>query len=293
MKRFLDSIRPLRPVVVFAALLLCISSSAQKKVTYQRDYRYHSERINGRYIPKDIDEAIDSLDAIISEEEKRFIADSLSLVNFCIDAHFGWGLWIRNEWGLWGGSRLQKFLIKKKVYHPDDMSYEILKAYYKKKIKGMDYSTARDIKSQGSHALLVIKSRFYNLIHGSRKEDVAKAKREFDENGCTKGVTVYFSYPFGCSTAEEQDNRFKKNSLLPEGMITGIDYGQRRIKVKLLSSISPYGIIIFDGDFCPDDDAVFNRDFDSFSPFSPNRFYMKKGDELWFDLADDFWEFEE
>ena len=64
---------------IIVTLLLCVTSSAQKKVTYQRDYRFYSERIEGTYIPKDIDEAIDSLDTILSEKDKRFIADSLSM----------------------------------------------------------------------------------------------------------------------------------------------------------------------------------------------------------------------
>ena len=43
---------------IIVTLLLCTSSAAQKKVSYQRDYRYLVERIDGVYIPKDIDEAI-------------------------------------------------------------------------------------------------------------------------------------------------------------------------------------------------------------------------------------------
>ena len=106
---------------IIVTLLLCVTSSAQNKVTYQRDYRFYSERIAGTYIPKDIDEAIDSLDTILSEKVKRFIADSLSMEEFCAAAHLGVGMWMRNEWGLWSGSRLQKFFTDKKVYHPDEM----------------------------------------------------------------------------------------------------------------------------------------------------------------------------
>lgn len=92
---------------IIVILLLCLSSAAQKKVSYQRDYRYLVERIDGVYIPKDIDEAIDSLDIILSVEEKRYVADSLSLEDFCNDLGLGSG--IRAMWGFWGGSRLQKY----------------------------------------------------------------------------------------------------------------------------------------------------------------------------------------
>lgn len=280
---------------IIVTLLLCVTSSAQKKVTYQRDYRFYSERIEGTYIPKDIDEAIDSLDTILSEKDKRFIADSLSMEEFCADAHFGVGMWMRNEWGLWSGSRLQKFLTKKKVYHPDEMSYEILKAYYKKKIKGMDYSADRDIESHGSRTILIVKSKISDLFNGyprRKRKEAAETRRLFDENGCTKGTTVYYQYPYGCSTAEEQNNLFSDNPQFPVGRITDIDYGLKRIKIKLLSALSPLGIIVFDGDLFPDDEDNYERDFNNFTPFGPNRFYMQIGDELWFDLESDFWEIE-
>lgn len=280
---------------IIVTLLLCVTSSAQKKVTYQRDYRFYSERIEGTYIPKDIDEAIDSLDTILSEKDKRFIADSLSMEEFCADAHFGVGMWMRNEWGLWSGSRLQKFLTKKKVYHPDEMSYEILKAYYKKKIKGMDYSADRDIESHGSRTILIVKSKITDLFNGyprRKRKEAAETRWLFDENGCTKGTTVYYQYPYGCSTAEEQNNLFSDNPQFPVGRITDIDYGLKRIKIKLLSALSPLGIIVFDGDLFPDDEDNYERDFNNFTPFGPNRFYMQIGDELWFDLESDFWEIE-
>ena len=280
---------------IIVTLLLFVTSSAQKKVTYQRDYRFYSERIEGTYIPKDIDEAIDSLDTILSEKDKRFIADSLSMEEFCADAHFGVGMWMRNEWGLWSGSRLQKFLTKKKVYHPDEMSYEILKAYYKKKIKGMDYSADRDIESHGSRTILIVKSKISDLFNGyprRKRREAAETRWLFDENGCTKGTTVYYQYPYGCSTAEEQNNLFSDNPQFPVGRITDIDYGLKRIKIKLLSALSPLGIIVFDGDLFPDDEDNYERDFNNFTPFGPNRFYMQIGDELWFDLESDFWEIE-
>ena len=59
------------------------------------------------------------------------------------------------------------------------------------------------------------------------------------------------------------------------------------------TAFSTYGIIVYDGDLLPFDDEIRNRDYDSFTPLGPSRFYMQTGDELWFDLASDFWRFEE
>ena len=103
---------------------------------------------------------------------------------------------------------------------------------------------------------------------------------------------MYYQYPYGYSTAEEQNNLFSYNHQFTVGRITDIDYGLKRIKIKLLSALSPLGIIVFDGDLFPNDEDNYERDFNNFTPISPNRFYMQIGDELWFDLESDFWDFE-
>ena len=282
---------------IIVALFLCVSSVAQEKITFQRDYRYLAERIDGVYIPKDIDEAVDSLDMILSDEDKRYIADSLSLDDFRTVCHHSLGMWIRNNWGLWGGSRLQRYLLDRNVIHPDDMSDNILKAYYKKKIQGLDYSVEDDIEA--SPVKYEVKKigplrRSWARLKQNMRKEVRETKREFKEMGYIKGKTVYFMCPYGCSTAEEDNIWYEFDDenydILPKGKITDIDYVSKRIKVKLIDTISPYGIIIYDGDLEGDEFGKIERDFDTFVVNTPNRFYMQKGDELWFDLKSEFWE---
>ena len=281
--------------LLFLTLLLCTSSAAQKKVSYQRDYRYLVERIDGVYIPKDIDEAIDSLDVILSAEDKRYVADSLSLEDFCNDLGLGSG--IRAMWGFWGGSRLQKYFNDRKVFNPDYMSYLILKAYYETKLKGMTYSPEELIVPDfDSDPTIVNEDDLPQEQLERRKKQIAETKKKMRKDGFAKGKIVYFQFPYGCSTLEEEDTYLDADSCkpLPRGRITDIAidgyYLEPKIKVKLLSTISPYGIIVFDGDVAPkyyikNDE----RDFDSFTIYSPNRFYMQKGDELWFDLDSHCW----
>lgn len=288
-------------ISIITTLCLCVSSLAQDKVTHQSQYRYLVDRINGIYIPKDIDEAIDTLDTILSAEDKQFATDSLSLEAFRVGTHLGLGMWIRNNWGLWGGSRLQRYFRDRRVFHPDDMSGVILKAYYKKKIQGLEYSAEEDIEpdNDGNHGVEVVKvSRLWWLTRYFRRDwwqwrkENGERRRELKAEGFYKGGTVYFQFPFGCSTAEEQAIWLSADNCdsLPQGKIMEINYGQREIKVLLMSTISPYGIIVFDGDLTPDEDGSFERDFDQFTVDAPNRFYMQKGDELWFDLNAHCWD---
>ena len=294
--RFIGTMIKKTTTFIIVAFLLCVSSAAQEKVSSQRYYRYLVDRINGIYIPKDMDEAIDSLDVIISPEDKRYITDSLTLDGFRINCHHGLGMWIRNNWGLWGGSRLQRYFLDKNVYHPDEMSDYILKAYYKKKIQGLDYATEDDIvaSTPKPRTHKVIKSplrRLWVKLKNNMSKDFRETRREIKEEGYAKGETVYFQFPFGCSTEEEQQIWFDAENYgrLPKGKITEIDYSWERIKVKLIDTISPYGIIIFDGNLKEDEISNVKRDFDHFIINTPNRFYMQKGDELWFDINSGFW----
>ena len=45
------------------------------------------------------------------------------------DMHIGLGLRIRNEWGLWSGSRLAVYFRNLGINHPDDMSGIVLESY--------------------------------------------------------------------------------------------------------------------------------------------------------------------
>ena len=98
-----------------------IRKEEQDKRAREYQLRIEMDSINGVYIPKDIEDCCVQLDKILSEKDKEYILKHL---------HFGLGMWIRNNWGLWGGSRLQQYFFDKKIDHPDGMSGEILRAYY-------------------------------------------------------------------------------------------------------------------------------------------------------------------
>lgn len=91
--------------------------------------RLVAEEIDGRYIPKDLGETFLELDKVLSEINRKEMS---ALVNRkdMIQYHLGLGMWIRNNWGLWGGSRLQKYFTDKGMTHPDDMSSVILFYYW-------------------------------------------------------------------------------------------------------------------------------------------------------------------
>ncbi len=104
----------------------------QQEIIKQREdlkKRLVAEKINDIYIPKDLSECFTELDKLLPEiSRKELLATKKE--ELIGEYHMGLGMWIRNNWGLWGGSRLQKYFTDKKINHPDDMSSVILEYYY-------------------------------------------------------------------------------------------------------------------------------------------------------------------
>ena len=97
------------------------------------------------------------LDSMLSPEDKAYIQKEGS-----ISVHFTLGMWMRNNWGLWGGSRLQAYLMDNGINHPDDMSDFILSCYVKhlngeeldyKHVKRMVRDKRRDDKKRRKQAI--------------------------------------------------------------------------------------------------------------------------------------------
>ena len=81
------------------------------------------------YIPTDLEDCFTALDALLSPEDIQTMKTGSE--DDMIQYHFGLGMWIRNNWGLWGGSRLAKWFNNIGINHPDDMSGIILHSYWR------------------------------------------------------------------------------------------------------------------------------------------------------------------
>lgn len=106
--------------------------SIKAKYEAKRKKQSEVDSIDGIYIPKDLDDCLLELDKILDNTIKTEIKKAENTDNF----HFGLGLWIRNNWGLWGGSRLWHWFYNQEVSHPDDISGAILSTYQEYLQKG-------------------------------------------------------------------------------------------------------------------------------------------------------------
>lgn len=103
----------------------------QERIKQRQDYqkRLTLESINGVYIPANLRECFVELDKQLSEIDKKEMTAKPHRDDMIV-YHHGLGTWMRNNWGLWGGSRLQKYFTDKGITHPDDMSGVILDYYH-------------------------------------------------------------------------------------------------------------------------------------------------------------------
>ncbi|MDR7370958.1 DUF6794 domain-containing protein [Flavobacterium aquidurense] len=90
------------------------------------------EKINNIYIPKNLFECMTELDHILNFESKKQLIEAKDSWEF--NSHMGGlGMWIRNNWGINGGSRLLKYFndrnIGKEMFGNDAISGVVISQY--------------------------------------------------------------------------------------------------------------------------------------------------------------------
>ena len=104
---------------------------AKQKEEDKRRFDADTDTLRGVYIPKDLEDCFSQINSFWADstiaEVKGWTENE-----FVSKTHFGFGMWIRNNWQLWGGSRLSKYFNEQGIFHPDDMSGIILTAYHRR-----------------------------------------------------------------------------------------------------------------------------------------------------------------
>ena len=88
--------------------------------------------MNQKQWPTTIDEAVGVVIATLSDEDKPLIAAMPE--SELIGMHFGLGMWVRNNLGLWQGNDALMQSIRKRDpgIHPDDVSMLIIEDVWKR-----------------------------------------------------------------------------------------------------------------------------------------------------------------
>ncbi|MDA3882482.1 MAG: hypothetical protein PF481_04320 [Bacteroidales bacterium] len=157
------------------------------------------------YKPINLEEAVNQLKIIHQDSTKQKIME-MSEDEFLAGAHFGLGMWIRNNWGLWKGQELAKYFNSIGIYHPDDMSGIILTSYYRE-LHGQDWKIDEQIqyyqdywKKSNEHFQKLKTDTAYQKMIQEQQDSILEAKLYQKKIEWAKGKKVngYVEHRCGC-----------------------------------------------------------------------------------------------
>jgi hypothetical protein len=154
--------------------------------------------------------------------------------------HFGTGLWIRNNWGLWQESRLWMYFYNKGISHPDDISSLILKSYHRKITNNPlllheEISEIREAMEENKQINQKEKDRAIFISQQVEKGDSIKFQIPIDSESNT---TFFYGYPalVFADQSELRDSMIIIQGLVMEKTTTETDsISNYRIKILQLS----------------------------------------------------------
>jgi hypothetical protein len=117
-----------RVLAFFCALVLVSATAAEAAA--RKNHRNKSSDEVSAYIPKDLEDCFAELDKLWPAEKRQEFRNKPE--EKLIEYHFELGMWMRNRWRLWAGSRLQNYFAALGVPHPESISMIIITSYWRR-----------------------------------------------------------------------------------------------------------------------------------------------------------------
>ncbi|MGV0757594.1 DUF6794 domain-containing protein [Empedobacter brevis] len=201
----------------------------QKELEEKDKIKYVTDTIDGVYIPKNLEDCFSQINSFWNDSTKIQVKN-WEEKEFAGKVHSGFGRWMRNNWRLWGGSRLSKYFNDLGVHHPDDMSGIILDSYHR-------YLNNKEIK-------LEEQVKYYqDYWENVKKAQLKKKQNDFLEYKI--GDTLEFSYGEGY-VSKEQEEKYHEDICIAKGIVTERNEKDFLIKVKIIETCDKKGIIYYD-----------------------------------------------
>jgi hypothetical protein len=101
-------------------------------MAFNKQYKENIQksRINGVYIPEDLNDAFKELRDLSNPESlnKFKLAEEMMVAK---KLHFGLGRWMIYNWNFYDGSRFSNYLKEKGLSHPDDMAKFVMICFHR------------------------------------------------------------------------------------------------------------------------------------------------------------------
>lgn len=253
----------MKTLIIISTLLFCFSANGQKSKTLTNRSK---ALVDSTYIPVDLDDCLKQVDSMFADSVKTEIK-ALTENEFSSRYHFGFGMWMRNNWGLWKGSRLSKYFNSLGVYHPDDMTGIIFGSYHRQ-LTGQERKLGEQIKY------------YQDYWEKAKKNDLERKNNEFANYSIND--TVIYKYRSGF-ISKDQEKKYDNDECNAKGIITDKQDSTFSIKVRLLDACSKMGIISYDNK----GSLVLNKTTKKLEkPKKRVIEYMKPDQEVWFNYSD-------
>ena len=120
--------------IIFATVVSLAGQESKQRLIQEADSIYQSNikktRLNGVYIPKDLDDAFIELDRLSPPESLAKIKSANENL-VAKKLHFGLGRWMAVNWNFDEGSRFSHYLKGLGLYYSDDMIDFMLVSYHR------------------------------------------------------------------------------------------------------------------------------------------------------------------
>ncbi|MFZ1221564.1 MAG: DUF6794 domain-containing protein [Chthoniobacterales bacterium] len=118
------------PRTIGLLCVLCLIASPQAEAGVRKKHQNKAPGEIPAYVPKDLEDCFRELDKLWSQEQREEFRKKPE--EKLIEYHFELGMWMRNRWALWAGSRLQQYFAALGVSHPESISMIIITSYWRR-----------------------------------------------------------------------------------------------------------------------------------------------------------------
>lgn len=108
-------------------------------------------KIDQDKMPASLNEAIDILMAGLDDKDRAEIDEMLKTDSKMRSTHFGFGMYLRNNWSLWEDNIFTRWFIDNlKICHADDISAIIMEAF-SHRYRGLEYDPQKTVAKFHKH----------------------------------------------------------------------------------------------------------------------------------------------
>jgi hypothetical protein len=183
-------------------------------LTFQLNAQINCDRYIDDYIPTDLNDAISYLNCVWSDTSK--VAFKNKPENDAVaELHFGTGLYMRNNWGLWEGKgSLYNSFKSKGIFHPDDMSSIIITSFHRT-LNETDIQLLEQIADY---------QKYWNAVKIENAHQKEIDREEYKNYNVSDSVLMNFTiarknnYAHLYNLGKEEEIKLEKNCLV-EGII--------------------------------------------------------------------------